>query len=170
MLWLFLAVIGKLKWVRRRAPSISPIRGSARLPLIAGFFDDLLDFWFLSFSSLTGRTSRTSQRTESPTSRTSLTSPRTKAEHSPLWGRWRGFPYSWFFAPFVKIRGLNSVKNLLTFILSQTPQNPPRKGYQLSTDRIRALNPWLFTIDSTSLRALFPAFLALLSWRNSSFK
>jgi len=28
----------------------------------------------------------------------------------------------------VKIRGLNSVKNLLTFLLPQTPQNPPQKG------------------------------------------
>ena len=36
MLWLFLAVIGKLKWVRRRAPSISPIRGSARIWLSDG--------------------------------------------------------------------------------------------------------------------------------------
>ena len=36
MLWLFLAVVGKLKWVRRRAPSISPIRGSARIWLSDG--------------------------------------------------------------------------------------------------------------------------------------
>ena len=36
MLWLFLAVIGKHKWVRRRAPSISPIRGSARIWLSDG--------------------------------------------------------------------------------------------------------------------------------------
>ena len=36
MLWQFLAVIGKLKWVRRRAPSISPIRGSARIWLSDG--------------------------------------------------------------------------------------------------------------------------------------
>ena len=36
MLWLFLAVIGKLKQVRRRAPSISPIRGSARIWLSDG--------------------------------------------------------------------------------------------------------------------------------------
>jgi len=36
MLWQFLAVVGKLKWVRRRAPSISPIRGSARIWLSDG--------------------------------------------------------------------------------------------------------------------------------------
>ena len=36
MLWLFLAVVGKLKQVRRRAPSISPIRGSARIWLSDG--------------------------------------------------------------------------------------------------------------------------------------
>ena len=62
------------------------MRGSARLPLVAGFFNDLLDFCFLAFGSPTGRTSLTSQKTESPTSRTSRTSQRTKAEHSPLWG------------------------------------------------------------------------------------
>ena len=42
MLWQFLAVIGKLKWVRRRAPSISPIRGSARIWLSDG--SDKSDF------------------------------------------------------------------------------------------------------------------------------
>ena len=52
------------------APSTSPMRGSARLPLAAGFFNGLLDFSFLSFGS--------------PTGLTSLTRPRTKAEHSHL--------------------------------------------------------------------------------------
>ena len=46
-------------------------------------------------------------------SRTSRTSPRTKAEHSPSWGRWRG---------------LKNINNLPTFPLPRKPQNPPRKG------------------------------------------
>ena len=89
------------------------MRGSARLPLAAGFFNDLLDFCFLSFGSPTGRTSLTSPKTESPTGRTSRTGPRTKAEHSPLWGRWRG---------------LKNINNLLTFPLPRKPQILARKG------------------------------------------
>ena len=36
MLWQFLAVVGKLKWVEGISPSISPIRGSARIWLSDG--------------------------------------------------------------------------------------------------------------------------------------
>ena len=61
----------------------------------------------LGFGSQTGRTSRTGQ--------TSPICPRTNTDSCP-------------FAPFVKIRGLNSVKNLLTFPLPQTPQSRARKG------------------------------------------
>ena len=95
------------------APSISPMRGSARLPLVAGFSNGLLDFCFPAFGSPTGRTSLTSQIFSPPTSRTSRTSPRTKAEHSPLWGRWRG---------------LKNINNFLTFSLSRRPQILARKG------------------------------------------
>ena len=42
--------------------------------------------------------------------------------------------------------------------------------YQLSTERTKAWYPSLFTISSTSFRALLPAFLTLLSCKNSSFK
>ena len=95
------------------APSISPMRGSARLPLVAGFFNGLLDFCFPAFGSPTGRTSQTSQIFSPPTSRTSRTSPRTKAEHSPSWGRWRG---------------LKNINNFPTFPLSWKPQILARKG------------------------------------------
>ena len=123
------------------------MRGSAQLPLVAGFSNNLLDFCFLAFGSPTGRTSQTSQIFSPPTSRTSRTSPRTKAEHSPLWGRWRGLPYSCFFAPFVKIRGLNSVKNILTFF--------SHKRHKILHERERATHPAFLRADTIRLSADF---------------
>ena len=57
----------------------------------------------------------------SQTCRTSRTCPTSLTRPSPNTD-------SCSFAPFVKICGLNSVKNLLTFPLPQTPQNRARKG------------------------------------------
>ena len=56
----------------------------------------------------------------------------------PLIGSWRGLSYSWFFAPFVKIRGLKTSTIFLLF--------PFQEGHKIEHERERAPHPAFLSV------------------------